>query len=53
VSKFYIAHKITVDDDRRLAKALAAELEAMGHIAIYHAASDDPSANWRDAALST
>jgi hypothetical protein len=49
VSKFYIAHKITVDDDRRLARALAAELEAMGHIAIYHAASDDPSANWRDA----
>jgi hypothetical protein len=49
VSKFYIAHKITVGEDRRLAKALAAELEAMGHIAIHHAASDDPGANWREA----
>jgi hypothetical protein len=49
VSKFYISNKTTVDDDRRLAKALAAELEVMGHIASYHAAADEPGPNVRDA----
>jgi hypothetical protein len=42
VSKIYISHKATVDEDRRMAKALAAELEAMGHRAIYNAAELHP-----------
>jgi len=49
VSKIYISHKVTVDEDRRMAKALAAELEAMGHRAIYNAAELHPGRNWRDA----
>jgi hypothetical protein len=49
VSKIYVSHKATEDDDRRMAKALAAELEAMGHRAIYNAAELHPGRNWRDA----
>ena len=41
--KVYISNKVTSDEDRRIAKALAAELEAMGYEAIYDAAKLDPS----------
>lgn len=48
MAKLYLSYK---NEDAPLAKALAAELEALGHTAIYDAVALEPGQNWRDVLL--
>mgnify|MGYP000293517065 CR=1 FL=1 len=48
MAKLYLSYK---NEDASLAKALAAELEALGHTAVYDAVALEPGQNWRDVLL--
>ncbi len=45
MAKLYISYK---SEDHQLAKALSAEIESLGHTAIYDAVALEPGQNWRD-----